>query len=363
MQDLRDMIIQSIQAGGPISFRDFMQTALYCPGLGYYTSSEKKIGTDGDYLTSPALSSLFAECISKQIAEMWQLMGKKKFTIVEYGGGNGDLCSEVLENLRHCPALYDSLDYLIVEKNDRTADHQQYFSHPRVRWLNTISGISEVSGCILSNELIDNFPVHVVVMEEELMEEFIGYDAGVFYEILRPASEELKNYFARLHIVLPKGYRTEVNLQALEWLKEIATVLKEGFVITIDYGSVSDELYTPQKKCGSLLCYRKHQVSTDPFKHIGRQDITAQVNFSALRLWGRDHQLDYCGYTSQSQFLRSFGIISTLRKMESEKKPDLQQILKLKTLVFDMGQKIKLMILQKGLKKMSLTGVQFQLPI
>src|SRR5579863_9961450 len=109
MQDLRDIIIESIQGGGPISFRDFMQMALYYPSLGYYTSERKKIGSGGDYFTSPALSSLFAESISKQIAEMWQLMGEKKFTIIEYGAGNGDLCSDVLENLGHWPALYNEL--------------------------------------------------------------------------------------------------------------------------------------------------------------------------------------------------------------------------------------------------------------
>ncbi|HEX4373296.1 MAG TPA: class I SAM-dependent methyltransferase, partial [Puia sp.] len=285
------------------------------------------------------------------------------FTIIEYGAGNGNLCRDILETIRHCHDLYDKLDYFIIEKNGLSTEKQKSFFHPKVKWLDNIEELSNISGCIISNELIDNFAVHAVVMQEELMEVFIGHDGNVFYELYKPASDELKNYFFKLGVTLPKNFRTEVNLQAMQWLKEIAVVLKEGFVMTIDYGSNSDELYAAQKRCGSILCYHKHQINNEPLVRIGEQDITAHVNFSALKLWGVENGLQCCGYTNQSQFLRSFGIMKILREMELEKKSDMKQIIKLKTLVFDMGQKIKLMVHQKGLQKIFLTGLQFQLPI
>jgi SAM-dependent MidA family methyltransferase len=363
MQELNNIIIQSILNNGPISFRDFMDKALYQPGLGYYVSGTSKIGEDGDYYTAPAISPLFGEMLSKQVIEMWTLMGKKDFTIFEYGAGNATLCCHVLDSLRKYPEIYNKLSYFILEKNDLSKDEKRSFPHPMVKWTSTVTGLTGISGCILSNELIDNFAVHAVVMKDELMEVFIDHRDGRFYELLKPADTELKTYFSRLGVTLPRDFRAEVNLQALGWLKEISTVLERGFVITIDYGCISEELYAPQKSCGSILCYHKHQINNKPFDRIGEQDITAHVNFSALKLWGTENDLQCCGYTSQLQFLRSFGIMNILREMESEKNPDREQILKLKTLVLDMGQKIKLMVHQKGLAKQFLTGMQFQLPI
>ena len=229
----------------------------------------------------------------------------------------------------------------------------------KVQWLDDIRQLSNISGCILSNELIDNFAVHTVVMKDELMEVYIDFD-NEFYELLKPADENLKNYFDELQIILPKDFRTEVNLQALQWIKEIAGVLNKGFVLTIDYGCTSDQLYTYDKRCGSVLCYHHHKINDCPFKNIGEQDITAEVNFSALKLWGSKYNLHCCGYTSQLQFLRAMGIIGKLREMESENNSD---ALKLKTLMFEMGKKIKFMVQQKDLKPNLLTGLQFQLPV
>ncbi len=220
----------------------------------------------------------------------------------------------------------------------------------------------QISGCILSNELIDNFAVHSVLMQEDLMEIFICYDNG-FYEVLRPASQTLKDYFAQQDITLPKGFRTEVNLHAIEWTKEMSASLQKGFVLSMDYGGTSQELYQPSKRCGSLLCYRGHRVSNNPFSFIGDQDITTHVNFSALNHWGIENGLECCGYTNQSRFLRSLGIMEKLREMEAGGCIDTIHQKKIRTVLFDMGESIKVLIQQKGIKKNLLTGLQFQLPI
>jgi SAM-dependent MidA family methyltransferase len=336
-----------------------MEMALYYPGLGYYISPREKIGKNGDYFTSPALTPVFGQFLSRQITEMWQMLGEKKFAIVEYGAGNGFLCRDILQSLENNFSLYEKLDYFILEKSPSMRLKQKMILPEKVQWADDTQQLPNISGCILSNELIDNFAVHAVVMKKQLMEVFIDYN-NEFYELLKPADENLKNYFAELRIILPKDFRTEVNLQALQWMKEIASVLNKGFVLTIDYGSTSDELYSYNKRCGSVLCYHHHKINDNPYKNIGEQDITASVNFSALKFWGNKNNLQCCGYTSQAQFLRALGIMNKLREMESENNPDIS---KLKTLVFDMGEKIKLMAQQKGLKTNFLTGLQFQLPV
>jgi SAM-dependent MidA family methyltransferase len=155
----------------------------------------------------------------------------------------------------------------------------------KVSWHDSIRDIPGFSGCILSNELLDNFSVHQAVMEDELMEVFVDYKNG-FVEMLQPAKKELSDYLAELNVVLPKGFRTEINLEATEWIREIATFLEEGYVITIDYGNASSELYSKSKRCGTLLCYHNHSINDSAYTDIGEQDITSHVNFSALCHWG-----------------------------------------------------------------------------
>jgi SAM-dependent MidA family methyltransferase len=362
MSDLKEIIIEKIRKNGQIPFRDFMDAALYHPGLGYYVSGHKKICTEGDYLTSPALTHLFGEIISRQLTEMWEQMGQKKFTIVEYGAGDGTLCRNILANIKRNKRFFEMLEYISIDKKVGAGLDGDGMPLHKVRSLVSGKQLSGISGCVLSNELLDNFPVHLVEMGHELMEVHIGYENG-FYELLLPAGAALNNYFAEQKIVLPEGHRTEVNLQAIEWLKEVSALLKEGFVMTMDYGYTSDAICSPRKKNGSILCYHKQQVNDDPFRDIGEQDITAHVNFSALKLWGDKNDLHCSGLTTQSLFLRSFGAVNDLRKMESEKSPDTGEIEKLMTVIFGLGEKIKLMIHQKGIEKAPLTGLQFQMPV
>jgi SAM-dependent MidA family methyltransferase len=236
----------------------------------------------------------------------------------------------------------------------------------KVKWINSINEISGVSGCILSNELIDNFAVHLVTMQQELMEVYVDY-TGEFTELLRPASQPLKNHLNNLHINLPVGYRTEINLEAEDWLKEIAASLKKGFVITIDYGYIAPDLHQKKLPDGTLRCYHKHQTSNNPYEHVGKQDITAHVNFSALLQSGMAEGLQPCGFTNQSQFLRALGIAEYLRHFEDKNNsPEIEKKLKrgsLITLLIEMGQRMKVLIQQKGLGQVFLSGMQFPLQV
>ena len=357
---LSSIIIQKIKQLGPISFYDFMEMALYYPKLGYYTSSHEKIGKEGDYYTSSNLTSVFGEMLGKQIEEMWRILGEKEFTVVEMGGGLGLLSGDVLSYLKKNYELYRNLNYCIVEKSPTFRNEQKKrLEVQNVSWYDSITELSGMTGCIFSNELPDAFPVHVVIMENELMEVFVDYENG-FIEVLGPASCELKNYLEELKINLPFGYRTEINLDAIKWIRDIGSTLKKGFVITIDYGYPSDELYQEYRNRGTLVCYHKHSVNEMPFEHIGEQDMTTHVNFSALYNWGRKNDLDICGFTDQAHFLMGLGIDEYLKNVQ-EKDPAnyYRKMLPVKTLLMEMGETFKILIQKKGIVGFELSGLKF----
>jgi SAM-dependent MidA family methyltransferase len=361
-----EKIIERIKEEGPLSFHDFMEIALYDHAAGYNTSPAEKIGSNGDYYTSAYLTEIFAAMIGKQLEEMWQIMNKQDFAIIEYGAGVGLLCSDILGYLKNNSPLYDHLTYYIIEKSPAMIEKEKTVlagKDDKVRWINSIADVSGISGCVLSNEVVDNFAVHQVVMKDELMELFVDYN-GKFIERLQPASEALKDYLQSFNIQLSKSYRTEINLEAENWIKEIANALQKGFVLTIDYGHTANEFYSNQRSSGTLLCYYKHTINDDPFQHIGEQDITTHVNFSALMEAGSQEGLNYCGFTNQSNFLLSLGLVNYLRQVEeAAKKPIDCSHVSLHKLLFEMGRKIKVLIQEKGVGKVSLSGMKFPLQI
>jgi SAM-dependent MidA family methyltransferase len=356
---LTEIIIEEIRKKGPISFHDFMEMALYYPEYGYYTSRKNRIGKDGDYYTSPYATALFGSMLAKQIEQMWEIMKPKEFTIVEFGAGSGLLAIGIIAAIEKNQKLYQSMQYHMIEKN--LHNEIQSISIEKLHWHETIDELPEITGCILSNEAIDNFPVHLVEMKDDLMEIFINYENG-FIEQLQPATEELKQYFEELHIELPKGFRAEINLDAINWVRKIAPVLKKGFIITIDYGFSSSEIYSNKRCEGTLVCYHKHRINFCPLINIGEQDITTHINFSALHHWGVKNGLQFCGFTTQSNFLLSLGLCDYLR--ETEKTDDnsfknaQQKSWLLHTFLMEMGQKLKVLVQSKGTEFSQLTGLR-----
>jgi SAM-dependent MidA family methyltransferase len=359
---LSETIIERIKKEGPISFRDFMEMALYYPGLGYYNSVQDKIGANGDFYTSPNISAAFGAMLGRQIEEMWQILGKKPFKIVEYGAGTGLLCHDILDYLKNNTSLYKKLNYCIIEKSASMIEIQKMHLLEKVSWHSTVQEIPEIDGCVLSNELIDNFSVHQVIMEDQLMEIFVDYQDG-FIEVLKPAKDELIDYFDSLDIQLPKGFRTEINLEALSWIKEVAQSLRKGYTITIDYGSFSSELYKNHRSCGTLLCYHKHQKNDNPYQFIGQQDITTHTNFSALSHWGMQSGMECCGIVDQASFLLGLGIKeyqdAALKNNLGNLQMAMQQSIINYRLLIDMGMKFKVLIQQKDVLKHPLSGLKF----
>ncbi len=333
---LYNAIIECIAAAPQqqITFAEFMSLALYHPTLGYYTAPGQKIGGKGaDFYTSPDVSPAFGQLIARQLAQCWQLMGQPaNFTIVEQGAGVGKLAADILAELRASqPDLYATLTYAIVEISpDLQARQREALpADAPVRWHEQLAQVGPIEGVILSNELVDAFPVHIVVGQEggvgelyvttdDRRDETLDPDAANLREIIAaPSSPALAEYFARLGITIPRNNRAEVNLAMLDWLAEVDSILQRGYVITIDYGNTADRLYSPRRTDGTLLCYYQHTLSGNPFARLGRQDITAQVDFTTLQQRGEQLGLHTLGLTNQAAFLTSLGLGEMLQALPS----------------------------------------------
>jgi SAM-dependent MidA family methyltransferase len=315
---LKEAIIERIQRECGISFRDFMQMALYEPGLGYYCTPGAKMGREGDYLTSPEVSPLFGAMVGRQLREIWEVMGRPgRFGVVEVGAGNATLCRDVLGwAKRTAPELFGAMGYTIVEPLPALEARQRERIKAAgleacVEWLPELP--LRIEGCIVSNELLDSMPVHrVVILDRAVREIYVNWDGSRFVEEFRDAAAEVRDYFTLLDLLPGEGCRAEVNLEAPRWLHQAGEALKRGFLLTFDYGYDARELYARWRTDGTLLCFYRHNPSGDPYARIGRQDMTSHVDITTLRRAGEEAALTTIGMASQSEFLLNMGIRDAL---------------------------------------------------
>ena len=316
---VRDRIDNSPQQ--QITFAEYMELVLYHPQHGYYASSESRISEGGDFLTSPHLADDFGEMLAIQLYQMWQIVGSPQmFRIVEMGAGQGLLAAQILDYIRRVyPDFFESIDYLIIEIAPGMISAQQArLKDLPVRWCDWSALIDRsIVGCFLSNELIDAFPVHqIVVAEDKLQEVYVttADDSNVFMETIDDLStDKLEQYWQLNNINLiggkySQGYRTEVNLAGLEWLEKVAKKLQRGYVISIDYGYTAARYYNPIRAQGTLQCYYQHGYHNDPYINIGNQDLTAHVDFTAVQNQGELFGLQTVGFIQQGMFLMALGL-------------------------------------------------------
>jgi SAM-dependent MidA family methyltransferase len=365
---LKEKIIERIESEGPINFETFMEMALYYPGLGYYTKDSTKIGRAGDFYTSPHLHSIFGAMIGRQMEEMWTIIGNPDiFHVVEMGAGMGYLAKDMLEYLEG-KKIFKHLKYTIVEVNPTVrAKQQELLSEfkDNIKWIFSIDEIEPVTGCFLSNELLDAFPVRLIEVSNNpdngLKEIYVSIDGDDLVEIKMPCSAEVKTYLNEFDIKLPEGYKTEVNLKIKDWLIEVTNKLLEGFILTIDYGYPAQDYYSEDRNRGTLLCYYQHQINENPYQNIGEQDLTAHVNFSSLKKWGDELGLKSLGFCSQGTYLVSLGIGEIIKELYGDS-PDVFDVAKIKGLIMPqgMGESHKVMIQYKGKTEPGLRGFSFR---
>ncbi len=362
---LRKEIVNLINKRGKITFADFMELALYHPEHGYYTSGKEKIGKKGDYYTSSDVHPVFGELIARQLEQMWRLMGKGWFTVVEMGAGKGRFCYDIINFIKKkFPEFFEEVDYKIVEISQNLIERQSSTLkglEDKVSWESlSEDGFSfePVIGSFLSNEFVDSLPVHQVVVENNCLKEiYVTIKDDKFCEVIDDLSDlALEDYFAKSKISLKEGQRVEVNLRALDWVKNISRYLKRGFVITIDYGYLAEDLYSEQRHRGTLMCYYEHITSENPYERVGSQDITSHVNFSSLMEAGNRCGLNTTGFTRQSKFLIALGILDEMNKVQG----DIGKLLTIKNLFLPggMGDIFKVLIQHKGIDNPELIGLR-----
>ena len=356
--DLKNIIIQKIKAEGPISFRDFMDMALYYPDHGYYTSAKHIVGKRGDFFTSPYISSAFGAMVGRQIEEFSKQMNGP-FTIVEFGAGTGLLCHDILEYLKLNPTFYHSLRYVIIEKSPVARRLLQKYLPEKVIWMDRPENLGQFQGCILSNELFDNFPIHrIVVKDREIKEIFIDFQSE-FYELLKPAGPDITDNLKLSDTTSPRTIYSEFCLDASEWFRNISGHLNKGYIISIDYGYPGSDLCNLTADQNTLRCYHNHQVNDNPYQEIGDQDITADVNFYTLHHWGRQNGFEFDGFVNQANFLRALGFVPYLSEMNDSEE---NKKFAMNTLINRMGIAFKVLIQRKGLDHMPLRGLSLASP-
>ena len=329
-KELRALLVERIQKHGRISFAEFMDLVLYHPVHGYYNSRREKIGTEGDYYTSPCVHPIFGHLIACQLQQMWEVLGcPSPFFVIEGGAGKGFLCWDILTHSRDFfPLFFDHIRYILSDQSSGMEEKQKtlFKDSPllnKIQWLKGRRLFREGNkyiGCFLSNELIDSFPVHVVQQQEgRLAEIFIALENQAFRELLdAPSSPFLAAYLDSYGSPLDDHQRGEINLQALTWLEGVNQILEKGFLLTIDYGFEARELYDPSRGNGTLLAYFRHSTSTDFYSRIGYQDITAHVNFTALIRRGEEIGIKKIGFTEQYKFLLGLGLLHKIEEYENE---------------------------------------------
>jgi SAM-dependent MidA family methyltransferase len=326
-----------------ITFAEYMNLCLYDSEFGYYNSDKIIIGNQGDFFTSASLSSDFGELLAIQLEEFWQVLGKpSNFKLVEMGAGNGNLALAIINYiLNHYPDFSSNLEYIIIEKSQTLKLTQQQLlldnfpNRISIKWKdwNSIPDDS-IIGCFFSNELIDAIPVHLIRYSQKKLEEIYLTENNnqlvIKYDSL--STKNISNYFKMIGIdfqgeIYPDNYQTEVNLQAIDWLKQVFTKLKQGYLLTIDYGYTAKKYYHPQRSQGTLKCYYQHHHHDNPYVNIGSQDMTSHVNFTALEKYGDFLGLNNLKYTKQALFLMSLGLGDRLNEL-SNGKISLTEILK-----------------------------------
>ena len=295
---------------GRITFARFMELALYHPQYGYYINSEGvrggRIGRSGDYFTSVSVGPLFGKLLAKQFVKFRKELGRPaEFEVVEFGGHRGQLRADVL-------AAAPDLRYRVIETGDPLPE--------------------AIVGCVFSNEFLDALPVHVVQVKEAAWQEV--YVSAGFQEVLgRLSTPRLADYLRDLPVEHMEGYRTEVNLRALDWLADVAHRLKRGWIVTIDYGYERHEYFAPHHRDGTLLCYHQHTKSANPYANLGEQDITAHVEFTSLIEHGQKLGLEPVTFTDQAHYLLQIGeseiaeIVERTAGQPSKERPAIHQLI------------------------------------
>jgi SAM-dependent MidA family methyltransferase len=315
---LEDRLKNIILSQGPITFRSFMTQCLYDSEDGFYRKIGHQLGKQGHFFTNVQVSHLYGQLLGQQFLEMAKVLANSasnaSFTIVEQGAHDAQLAVDILRWFRDfTPDFFQRLSYGIVEPWEKGWEWQkeklcETGLDQKVWHVESLKALDSESihGIFFSHELVDAFPVHRIVwQQDEWREIYVNWEKerGFFELASTLSSEALAEAIQPLSLPQIEGYQTEINLEAKQWIAEVARTMRKGFVLTIDYGYCDAEYYAEYRTEGTLSAYYRHQRQKIFYERIGEQDLTAHVNFSFLKRLSEQVGLNFYGYTDQHHFL------------------------------------------------------------
>ncbi len=337
MNEIERIIAERIKEKGRISYKEFIEIALYYPGLGYYYRHFP--GKKGDFITSPTASNLFGFVIGNFIIKLLPFF-KEEFSILELGGGEGFLARDILNFIKENePSIFERVDYKIYELFKRGNREE------KINYLTSLETVKDFEGLVISNEFFDSLPFRIVEnFKGKIMEVYINYDGKLFDEPGEP-SEEVFEYMKKFPFELEEGERGEVRMEDYKFIKEIGRKLKRGGILTIDYGSENP-------KPNTYRAFKDHRVFEDILSEPGERDITADVNFEVLRRGGEEEGLEEVFFYSQEKFLLEFGVLGILEKSKDSERLKNQAKILLSPEI--MGGRFKVLFQIRGLSYLNL---------
>ena len=327
-----------IKDEGPITFHDWMKAALYDSDDGYYCRPDRsRWGREGDYRTSPERSSLFAATFARFFATVHAQLGRPaSWTILEAGAGEGHFADTLLQALdKSFPNVFAATLYVIDELSPTSAERarerlQRFGDRVQFRHLDEV----EIDvGVVFSNELLDAFPVHRITLHGgELKEFYVTLGESENFEWLLDApsqqlSSRLSGYFDAIGKQPEEGQVVEVSFESEKWLQRVAARMRNGYVITVDYGAAAEDLYSPfADRRGTVRGFQQHQFVDDLLASPGEHDLTTTVNWSFVKAVGASVGLEFMGLTRQDQFLLANGFLEQLEVESSRAKDEAERI-------------------------------------
>lgn len=355
---------------GWIGFDQFMQQALYAPGLGYYSAEVPKFGADGDFITAPLMGDVTARCLAKQCVEVLAEIGRGD--ILEFGAGTGQLAADILLEMEALGQL--PTRYLVVETSAQLKARQRETITTlcpalceRVEWLeqlptrsdDTRSDGNQFNGIIIANEVLDAMPslrfemdangqalALGVSMDENDTEHEFRWSLST-EPLPKPLQARLADY------ALESGYQSEIGLRGEAWVRSLGDILDRGVVLLIDYGFPRREFYHAERRGGTLMCHYQHVAHDNPFFYPGLQDISVHIDFTAIAQAAQDAELQLAGYTTQGAFLLSLGALNLLAEQQTQTSDKNLSLLLSKqiqtlTMPYEMGELFKVIAFSRN---------------
>jgi len=370
-QQLTTLLREIIQkSGGAIPFSQFMERALYAPGLGYYSAGAHKFGPAGDFITAPESGALFATTLAKALSPVIQEIGPQARWL-ELGGGSGVFAEAVLRYLYQTGTLPAS--YAILEPSaDLRQRQKQYLQQclptalfSLLHWLDRPFD-DDWQGVIVANEVIDALPCpRFLIQDGQVYEQTVGLDHHAQFisgiqaadSLVTSAVRHIERYLERRFI---NGYSSEVLAHLPYWFQGITSGLQRGAVLFVDYGYPRHEYYQQDRDEGTIRAFYRHHVHNDLYRWPGLQDITASVDFTALAEAGTAAGFELAGYCSQASFLLGNGLIEVFENAQHGRdetaKLQLRNEFKRLTLPTEMGERFQVMGFSLGLDEIDVSS-------